>query len=131
MTDRTYRTILGAVLLVCLYFDLDGLIYGIILMLLAEGLGNQRVPKLVCSVLNCATKGDYGYASEAVLLHESRFNMESEQVWRILVSFFLIISYSIVDALWFYPWFMGFAIFGAGLSGVCPVLLAIRWAGFK
>jgi hypothetical protein len=26
---------------------------------------------------------------------------------------------------------MGFAIFGAGLSGVCPVLLAIRWTGFR
>lgn len=130
MTDRTYRTLLGALLLVCLYFDLNLVIYGMILVLLAEGLSNQRIPKLVCTIRNCTTKGRFDYL-DAELVTESRFNMESEQVWRIVVCFFLILSYLLIDALWFYPWFMGFAIFGAGLSGVCPVLLGIRWAGFK
>jgi len=130
VTDRTYRTLLGVVLLVCLYFDFNWLIYAMILVLLVEGLSNKRVPMLVCSIRNCASKGSFDYV-DAELVSESRFNIESEQVWRLVVAFFLIISYSIVDALWFYPWFMGFAIFGAGFSGVCPVLLAIRWAGFK
>ena len=130
MTDRAYRTILGVLLLICLYFDFDWLIYAMIMVLLVEGVTNQRVPRLVCSILKCTTKKSFDYV-DAELVSESRFNMETEQVWRIVVSFFLIISYSIVDALWFYPWFMGFAILGAGLSGVCPVLLAIRWVGFK
>jgi len=130
MTDRTYRTMLGALLLVCLYFDLNLVIYGMILVLLAEGLTNLRIPRLVCSIRNCVTKGSFDYL-DAELVTESRFTMESERVWRIVVSFFLVLSYLLIDALWFYPWFMGFAIFGAGLSGVCPVLLGIRWAGFK
>jgi len=130
VTDRTYRTLLGALLLVCLYFDLNLVIYGMILVLLVEGLTNLRIPRLACAIRNCATKGSFDYL-DAELVTESRFHMESERVWRVLVSFFLVLSYLLIDALWFYPWFMGFAIFGAGLSGVCPVLLGIRWAGFK
>ena len=130
MTDRTYRTILGAVLIVGLYFDLHWLIYGIIVMLFVEGLTNQRLPKIACSMRKCVSNGAFDYV-DAELVSDPRFNVESEQVWRIVVGCFLIISYSYVDALWFFPWFMGFAIFGAGLSGVCPVLLAIRWVGFK
>ena len=65
------------------------------------------------------------------LLPNARFNIESERVWRILVGLFLVVGYSLVEALWFFPWFMGFAIFGAGISGVCPVLIAVRYIGFK
>lgn len=130
MTDRTYRTILGGLLLVSLYLELDWLMYAMITMLMLEGLSNKRVPMLVCSIRNCAAKGGLGYV-DAELVSESRFAMESEQVWRIVVGLFLLISYIFEEALWFYPWFLGFAIFGAGLSGVCPVLLGIRWTGFK
>ena len=35
------------------------------------------------------------------------------------------------DMLWFFPWFMGFAILGAGASGVCPVLLGLKYIGFR
>ena len=57
--------------------------------------------------------------------------MEAEQAWRLVVGLLLDVTFYFYDQLWFFPWFMGFAIFGAGLSGVCPVLLAIRWIGFK
>jgi hypothetical protein len=43
----------------------------------------------------------------------------------------LAITFYFYEQLWFFPWFMGFAIFGSGISNVCPVLLVIRWAGFK
>ena len=130
MTDRAYRTILGLLLLVSLYFVQNWLMYGIIVLLLLEGLTNQRVPKLVCSIRKCVTKKEYAYVN-ADASSKARFDMESERVWRLVVGTFLLISFSLIDSLLFFPWFMGFAIFGAGLSGVCPVLLAIRWAGFK
>ena len=45
-------------------------------------------------------------------------------------SYFLWNEYDI-EVIWLIPWFMGFAIMGAGVSGVCPGLLLMRWVGFK
>jgi len=130
MSDRTYRTLIGIVLLVVLYFEVDYALYGLIILLFVEALTNYRAPLLVALIRKHLLKQDYVYVDLA-LVENSKFNLESERVWRFVVASFLFISYFLVDALWFFPWFMGFAIFGAGLSGVCPVLLAIRWLGFK
>jgi len=130
MSDRTYRTLIGFVLLVVLYFEIDYALYGLIILLFAEALTNYRVPMLAALIRKHLFKQDYAYVDVA-LVENAKFNFESERVWRITVASFLFIGYFLVDALWFFPWFMGFAIFGAGLSGVCPVLLAIRWLGFK
>lgn len=130
MTDRTYRTMLGLALLVVLYFDYKLALYGLIGLVYFEGLTNIRVPMVVGFIRRSVLKQDYIYADNA-LVENSKFKIESEQLWRIAVGLFLTIGYFLVDALWFFPWFMGFAIFGAGLSGVCPILMAIRWFGFK
>lgn len=130
MTDRTYRTLLGAALLVVLYFDLTLAMYGIITLLLLEGITNLRLPMIACMVRKCIIAEAPVY-EDSSSISAAKFNFESERVWRLVVGVFLLIGYSLVDALWFFPWFMGFAIFGAGLSEVCPVLLAVRWVGFK
>ena len=129
MTDRTYRASLGLLLLISLYFDLEWLMYGIILLLFIEGISNFRLPVLVSAARHYFNPEYQVYTP--VPASSARFNIESERVWRFVVGLFLLLSYSFIDALWFFPWFMGFAIFGAGLSDVCPVLLAIRWFGFK
>jgi len=130
MTDRTYRTMVGLALLIVLYFDYRMVMYFIIGVLLFEGVTNIRLPMMVGSFRKYVLKDNYAYA-DAGLVENPKFNIESERLWRLVVSLFLFIGYFLIDALWFFPWFMGFAIFGAGLSGVCPVLLAIRWLGFK
>ena len=132
MTDRVYRTILGFLLLLALTFDLTVLLYILIAMLFLEGLTNIRVPLLVCRFRNCINK--QAYSIEYV--HDPfnpayRFDIESERVWRIVVGAMLAVTFYYYEQLWFFPWFMGFAIFGAGISGVCPVLIGIRWTGFK
>lgn len=132
MSDRTYRTLLGLVLLVGLYFELPGLIYGLVVMLFVEGITNYRIPIIFCKFRKCvaSARNPLEYQPEPSN-PKYRFNCDSERIWRLVVGLFLLISYYFYDQLWFFPWFMGFAIFGAGLSGVCPVLLAIRWVGFK
>jgi len=102
----------------------------IIVLLFFEGLTNYRLPYLVGLVRKHVLKQDYDYA-DPFLVEGAKYNIESERVWRVVVGSFLFMGYFVIDALWFFPWFMGFAIFGAGLSGVCPVLLAVRWLGFK
>jgi hypothetical protein len=44
---------------------------------------------------------------------------------------FLLLKEQNIEVLWFIPWFMGFAIMGAGASGVCPMILFLKWVGFK
>lgn len=132
MTNRMYRGMLGALLLVSLYFDLSMLMYGIIIVLFFEGITNLIIPKLVDLLARVVAPGSsiFEYKPEPCSV-ASRFGFESERCWRLVVGSLLLVTYFYYDLLWFFPWFMGFAIFGAGLSGVCPVLLAIRWVGFK
>ncbi len=130
MTDRAYRTLFGACILLALYFDLSLMMYILIGLLFAEGLTNQRVPILVSDIRNRVSVGEFHYVNLDMAV-DSRFDTDAERVWRLSVGFFLLISYALIEPLWWFPWFMGFAIFGAGLSGICPVLMAIRWIGFK
>jgi hypothetical protein len=65
-----------------------------------------------------------------------RFAIDGLSAWRVFVASVLVSVYALlhvygIDVLWFIPWFMGFAILGAGASGLCPVLIGLRWAGFK
>jgi len=134
VTDRTYRALVGLALLIGLFLDSEPLVYSLMVIMFIEGITNFRVPMAVCKFRNCvATR-----INEAAVVYTPemsnpnfRFNVDAERVWRLVVGSMLFITFHFYDQLWFFPWFMGFAIFGAGLSGVCPVLLAIRWAGFK
>ena len=130
MTDRTYRGLFGVAILIALYFELSWLMFALIGLLFVEAVTNQRVPMVVCMLRKCITKQQTGYVDYGQVT-SPKFNVDSERVWRFTAGLFLLVSFSYVDALWWFPWFMGFAIFGAGLSGVCPLLLGIRWIGFR
>ncbi len=134
MNDRIYRLILGTLLLVFLYFDLHDLMLALIAVLFIEGITNLRVPRLVAALRS--RMGYYGepvtYVALAPRSRAPRFTFESERAWRLLVGALLFVSY-VLDGqqLWFLPWFMGLAIFGAGVSGVCPGLFSLKLMGLK
>jgi hypothetical protein len=48
----------------------------------------------------------------------------------LIVAALVTVSHSSA-ALWFLPWFVGFALLGAGLSGICPMVIGLRWLGFR
>lgn len=128
MCDRTYRLILGALLLVSLYFEIAYLMYILIGLLFFEGATNLRLPLLLCKPQEKSAVEN----NLAPIQHGSRFNFEAERAWRLIVSLMLLVTYVLFyNTLWFFPWFMGFAIFGAGASGVCPVLIGVKWAGCR
>ena len=132
MNDRTYRLLLGALILISLYFDLSYLMYSLIVILFLEGVTNWRIPLLAQKIRG--TSGSIPEANDSPMpIHRNyRFNIEAERVWRLVVASMLLITYALFyDQLWFFPWFMGFAIFGAGASSVCPVLIGIKWVGYK
>ncbi len=130
MSNRFYRLLFGALLLIALYFDLQRLIYVLVGMAVLEALTNLRIPLLVSRLRGVEstslTEGSLG------ITFRTRSNFEAERGWRLLVAVMLIVSLFIFpETLWFFPWFMGFAILGAGISGVCPMFLALKWAGLK
>lgn len=126
LSDNMYRVGLGAIVLVLLYFDVAPALYAVCGVVLLEGLTNLRIPRLVNRLAGAADPrpSDHRHA---------RFNTEAERVFRLTISSLMMITYSLGSdsVLWFFPWFMGFAILGAGVSGICPALALFKWLGFR
>ena len=131
MNERTYLFLAGVYILVALYFDFEYMIYGLVVLLMLEGLSGMRLTTSFQKAGHISL--DHGLFS---LNSRHRFNVDALSVWRVVMasvlasSLILVHEYEI-EMLWFIPWFMGFAIMGAGASGVCPMHLGLRWAGFK
>lgn len=127
MTDRNYRLLFGLTILVVLYFDLTYAMYGLIGLILAEGITNWRIPLLVSRFTR-----QPGADALPMESFEFKWPLHGERAWRLVVGFMLLLTAVLFNEIaWFLPWFMGFAIFGAGVSGVCPVLLGLRFAGCR
>lgn len=127
MSDRLYRLLLGLTLLVCLYFDLVGVMIAVIVIEVFEGATNFRIP-IIINRLRPAVSG----VPEPDTNGNVRFAFDAERAWRLTVALFLLLSYVLFpEQLWWLAWFMGFAIFGAGLSGVCPMLISLKFMGFR
>lgn len=131
MTERLYLFLVGAFILLALYLQNNYLIYGLAVLLTLEGFSGIRLTRLLQKARRVSL--DSGLVEFNT---HARFDIDGLSAWRIVVAVVLVTSYGLMheygyDVLWFIPWFMGFAILGAGASGICPVLLALRWAGFK
>lgn len=131
MSERIYLFFVGVYILIALYFEVDVMIYFLCLLLLFEGITNIRLSTLSQRLMHVTVP--VGLVSFQT---HQRFEFDAMRAWRIIVavmlggSFFLLHEYDL-EVVWFFPWFMGFAIMGAGASSVCPVLLFIRWVGFR
>lgn len=144
MTNRTYRLVVGSLLLIFLYLALNTGIYLLILMMFLEGISGYLLPDVANRFWNRSSAYDENLAP---IQNKTRFSFFAERAWRLLVSLLLFFSFVLFSQNlailpqaminnfsyinWFFPWFMGFAIFGAGISGICPVLISVKWAGFK
>jgi len=130
MSNRSYRFIIGLMLLVTLYFDLKYVMLGIIATVVFEAITNFRIPVLVDRMKN--KQNDNLYEGCLGIEFKNRINFDAERAWRLMVGCFLTISFLIFpELLWGFSWFMAIAILGAGISGVCPMFLFLKWAGFK
>lgn len=131
MSERSFLFVVGSYILIALYTEVDMMIYLLCLWLLFEGISNVRLTTVSQKLMHREMP-----AGLTVFQSNVRFNFDAFRMWRITValmlgSSFLLLKEQNIEVVWFFPWFMGFAILGAGVSGVCPVLLFIRWIGFK
>jgi len=130
LSNRLYRMIFGAILLLALYFDATQVVYALVGLAAFEAITNLRIPLLVSRLRN-GNDGDPDEGSLGIQFH-TRTTFQAERAFRLSVAAILAISlFAYPDELWFFPWFMGFAILGAGVSGVCPMFLGLKWAGLR
>lgn len=131
MSNRLYRLIVGLVIIISLYLEQPNIIYLLVTIVLFEGITNLRIPRILSNLpFGQAVDPDEG---NLAISFKSRYEFEAERAWRIIVASVLLAAYLLPfhEAIWFIPWFMGFTIIGAGASGVCPMFLTLKWAGFK
>ena len=131
MSERLYLFFVGAYVLVGLYFEIDIMIYLLSLWLVFEAITDLRLTTLSQKIIHKTVP-----AGLTVFKSTQRFNFDASRAWRITVAImlggsFILLKENNFEMVWFLPWFMGFAIMGAGASGVCPMLLILRWVGFK
>ena len=127
MTERGFRVIMGLWLIVGLYFDSVEIIYALMAVLILEGLTNCNVPLLVCKVRFGAKHPGCEKKSAT-----SKISFEAERALRFIVVLF--ISIPLIpgfEFLWWCPWVVGFGLIGAGLSGICPLVLSLRYIGLR
>ncbi len=130
MSNRLYRLLFGGLLLIALYFDLTLIIYVLVITAIFEAVTNLRIP-LVVSRLRGITNLDHSEGSLGIAF-DTCSDFEAERAWRMVIAVMLAIGlFAFPGPLWFFPWFIGFALLGAGISGVCPMLLALKWAGLR
>ena len=131
MSERLFLFVVGSYILTGLYLDLDVMIYGLCLWLLFEATTGLTLTSTTQKLLKKSVPSGL-----TLFKTHQRFDFDAFLAWRLVVAVMLGVSFVLVrdydiEVLWFFPWFMGFAILGAGVSGVCPVLLFIRWLGFR
>ena len=128
MSERNFRIVLGAWLTLGLLLNSPQVVYALVGLLLFEGVTNLRMPGLIGRV-----RGSSATDAAAVDVNpNARVSFEAERGLRLIVATLILIPMiDVVDFLWFLPWFVGFALIGAGLSGICPMVLALRWLGLR
>ena len=131
MSERVFLFLVGTYILTGLYFDIDMMIYVLCLWLVFEGASGILLTRQLQKLFPIAEP-----VGLTTFRTQQRFDFEALRVTRVVIavflggSFLLLNKYN-VEFLWFFPWFMGFAILGAGVSGVCPIVLITKWVGFR
>ena len=128
MNARTFRRILGVSLLLMLYLTFEAGILAYIGVLVFEGLTNWRVPIMVSRMRYGA---DYNPA-EGLSPGCARIPFDAERALRLIVAALLVVSYVMYrEQAWFLPWFVGSMLLLAGITNICPMVMALRWSGFR
>ncbi len=135
MSERVFRLITGmtlwAILLFSTIYENNQLMIAFCLILLFEGLTNWRIPTIISRLRYGKTKTDtlsLDIEQKSSPLHQ----LEAERMMRFVIVIFLLMSFfSFPDVLWFFPWYIAGMMIVSGISNICPMVLFLRWVGFR
>ena len=134
MSERAFRLICGmalwAILLFSTIYENNQLMIAFCIILLFEGITNWRIPGLISRL-----RFGHGHHEIEVVNDPGRSgikNIEAERMIRFMIVLFLFVSYfSFPDILWFFPWYVAGMMIVAGISNICPMVMFLRWIGFR
>lgn len=129
MTERTYRIIIGVLIIVFLFFHLDYAMWSLMLLMSFEALTNWRVPIIASKLL---------YPNDVIIISEgenqnSTVNYEAERMLRWVAMGLMLmglIGYT-ENLFWYLPWLVGLMLLISGVTGICPMVMALRRIGLK
>jgi hypothetical protein len=128
MTERTFRLLLGVTLLIILFIDRNDLLYVYISIITFEGLTNWRIPSLISKLRH----GPAYLEFPANAPRNHKYTFEAERSFRLVIACSLLFSCFIFPkTLWYFPWFVGFALSMAGITGICPISISFKKLGFR
>ena len=129
MTERAYRIIIGVLIIVFLFFHIDYAMWSLMALMSFEALTNWRVPIIASKLL---------YPNDVIIVSEgenqnSTINYEAERMLRWIAMILMLtglISYT-ENMFWYLPWLVGLMLLISGVTGICPMVMALRKAGLK
>jgi len=143
MSERVFRLITGMVLWAILLFSTiyqnNLLMIAFCALLIFEGVTNWRVPTII-SKIRFGSGNVHNHVEPELnsglnieqRTHRHFGNIEAERMMRFMVVLFLFISFfTFPEILWFFPWYIAGMMIVAGISNICPMVMFLRWMGFK
>jgi Inner membrane protein YgaP-like, transmembrane domain len=128
MSERIFRLILGGTLLLFLVYERVDLLYAYTGVVVFEGLTNWRIPMLISKVRYGSEFRDPSVGVAKIF----KYKFDAERALRLVLAGFLVVSLVLFPkVLWLFPWFMGFALSLAGMTGICPMAIFIKKMGFR
>jgi Inner membrane protein YgaP-like, transmembrane domain len=127
VTDRLFRLIFGLTLLVALYFKLKIVVLVLVGLLVFEAATNRWILK----ILGQFSHGGFGPKDMSIRTPEPKYGFEAEQGLRLLMASVIALGVVYYEMAWFLPWLVGFALVAAGISGICPVFLFLKYCRLK
>ena len=132
MSTRVYRLLMGLSLLSALFLSMPYVVYILCAIFLFEGITGWRIPILISHIIDKDKAFPFDQDSLCSTPTSRRYDFESERLFDFVVACLLLLSYVLYPHyLWFLPWFLGFAITGAGVTGICPMVALFRRMGFR
>jgi signal transduction histidine kinase/CheY-like chemotaxis protein len=112
----------NATLIPLFYFEKENVIFGIIALLLFEGISNIRVP-IFCSIIREDQK------VKKLILYFTDFLSPDRVLRQVLAAFIYISTQVYGENLWFFPYFIASALVYSGVTNICPMLFALKKLG--
>ena len=129
MTERAYRLLIGILIIAFLFFEFKYAMWILVILMCFEALTNLRVPIVASKLL---------YPNDIIRVTEGEnqscsVNYEAERMLRWITMSLILLGISTLteDQLWYLPWLVGLMLLLSGITGICPMVMALRKLGLK
>ncbi len=129
MSERAFHFVFGTLLIAALYFGSTRVVYILIGWQIIEVVSGRNLTDFLSRL-----RSGKGYAIDAVPAPDvprCGFRVSANRALRAVLALLLLAYVFFFNQLWIAGWFIGFALMAAGISGMCPMVAALKKLGFR